>query len=114
MIRYSAHKIHYIDTWKPLFLEKNAGKSLDGPKLPTVTPSVSRYSSVRPTSRMDLIPADTTATGVRPSSVTSAETSKAKQEGSEGGIVEAYNERTKLATPVNTAKSACRKNLDTS
>ena len=36
-----------------------------------------RYSSVLPISRIDLTPADTTATGVRPSSVKSALTSRA-------------------------------------
>lgn len=41
------------------------------PMLPT------RYSSVLPISRIDLTPADTTATGVRPSSVKSALTSRA-------------------------------------
>lgn len=41
------------------------------PMLPT------KYSSVLPISRIDLAPADTTATGVRPSSVKSALTSRA-------------------------------------
>lgn len=60
----------------PLSLEKNAGKST-GPvrpsaKVPTKTPSVSRYSRVRGMSRKLLHPELTTATGVRPSSVRSA------------------------------------------
>ncbi len=41
----------------------------------TGTPLVSRYSSVRPRSRMALAPAQTTSTGVRPSSSRSAEIS---------------------------------------
>ncbi len=42
----------------------------------TATPLVSSVSSVPARSRMALAPADTTATGVRPSSVRSAETSR--------------------------------------
>ena len=58
----------------PLFLVKNAGNS-STPKLATQTPCVSRYSNVRGMSNTLLAPAHTTHTGVRPSSVRSAETS---------------------------------------
>ena len=44
----------------------------------TGTPWVSRYSSVRPRSRIDLAPAHTTATGVRASSCKSADTSNVR------------------------------------
>mmetsp|Transcript_8340 Transcript_8340/g.19662 ORF Transcript_8340/g.19662 Transcript_8340/m.19662 type:complete len:242 (-) Transcript_8340:96-821(-) len=53
---------------------KKAGNS-SVPRASTATPCVSRYSSVRGMSRIDLIPALTTSTGVRPSSTTSADTS---------------------------------------
>ncbi|OPZ36275.1 MAG: hypothetical protein BWY99_02056 [Synergistetes bacterium ADurb.BinA166] len=46
------------------------------PKPITGTPWVSSTSSVRPMSRMDFAPAQTTATGVRASSIRSAEMSK--------------------------------------
>mmetsp|Transcript_31589 Transcript_31589/g.73526 ORF Transcript_31589/g.73526 Transcript_31589/m.73526 type:complete len:204 (+) Transcript_31589:1503-2114(+) len=53
---------------------KKAGNSVL-PMESTGTPCVSSTSSVRPMSRIDLTPAHTTATGVRPSSTRSAETS---------------------------------------
>ena len=71
----SSAQVTLYGAWNPLLAEKKAGKS--EPKEATVTPSVSRYSSVRPISRMDLTPAHTTATGVLPSSVKSALTSRA-------------------------------------
>jgi len=62
---------------KPLSRVKNAGKSTDpsrpSAKVPTQTPFVSRYSSVRGISRKLLHPELMTVTGVRPSSVRSAE-----------------------------------------
>mmetsp|Transcript_40864 Transcript_40864/g.91680 ORF Transcript_40864/g.91680 Transcript_40864/m.91680 type:complete len:242 (-) Transcript_40864:235-960(-) len=54
---------------------KKAGKVLVRKPM-TTTPCVSKYSSVLGMSRMDFAPAQTTATGVRPSSVRSAETSQ--------------------------------------
>ena len=54
--------------------EKKAGNS-SAPSARTATPCVSRYSSVRGMSRIDLTPALTTSTGVRPSSTRSALTS---------------------------------------
>ena len=59
----------------PDVLEKNAGNS-SVPYPTTAAPCVSSTSNVRGMSRMDLAPAQTTATGVRPSSVRSAETSR--------------------------------------
>eukprot|EP00962_Isochrysis_galbana_P021416 scaffold6319_cov107-Isochrysis_galbana.AAC.9 len=50
---------------------KKAGNS-SAPKAATATPLVSSTSSVRGMSRIDLMPADTTHTGVRPSSVSLA------------------------------------------
>lgn len=75
----SSAEVTLYGAWYPLLAEKKAGKSLESepPNEATVTPSVSKYSSVRPISRMDFTPAHTTATGVLPSSVKSALTSRA-------------------------------------
>mmetsp|Transcript_71469 Transcript_71469/g.190582 ORF Transcript_71469/g.190582 Transcript_71469/m.190582 type:complete len:398 (-) Transcript_71469:181-1374(-) len=54
---------------------KNAGKN-SVPNPTTGTPCVSRYSSVFGISKIDFAPAQTTATGVLPSSVRSADTSQ--------------------------------------
>mmetsp|Transcript_36010 Transcript_36010/g.87018 ORF Transcript_36010/g.87018 Transcript_36010/m.87018 type:complete len:215 (-) Transcript_36010:151-795(-) len=59
---------------QPLLGLKKAGKSSVSYPM-TGTPRVSRYSRVRGMSRMLLAPAQTTATGVLPSSVRSEETS---------------------------------------
>ena len=74
----SLAEVTLYGAWNPLLDEKKAGKSLESElNEATVTPSVSRYSSVRSISRMDFTPAHTTATGVLPSSVKSALTSRA-------------------------------------
>lgn len=61
---------------KPLSRVKKAGKSTEpsrpSAKVPTQTPSVSRYSRVRGISKKLLHPELITVTGVRPSSVRSA------------------------------------------
>mmetsp|Transcript_10916 Transcript_10916/g.33662 ORF Transcript_10916/g.33662 Transcript_10916/m.33662 type:complete len:250 (-) Transcript_10916:276-1025(-) len=59
---------------QPEFRVKKAGNS-SVPSAATATPLVSSTSSVRGISRIDLMPAETTHTGVRPSSDRSADTS---------------------------------------
>ena len=63
----------------PLSLDQKAGKSTlpcrPSAKVPTPTPSVSRYSIVRGMSRKLLQPLEITVTGVLPSYVKSAEIS---------------------------------------
>lgn len=72
---------------------------------------LTKYSSVRPISKMDLGPDATTATGVRPSSVRSAETSIARRDqnraNTEGTIL------TGFASSVHSPQTASRENLDT-
>eukprot|EP00760_Papus_ankaliazontas_P004281 PhM_4_TR1176/c0_g1_i1/m.14206 len=63
-----------IGAFAPDLRVKNAGNS-SAPSTITVVPCVSSTSNVRGMSRMDLTPALTTHTGVRPSSVRSADTS---------------------------------------
>ncbi|KAH0194668.1 IdgA domain protein, partial [Aureobasidium melanogenum] len=74
---FSLSKI--IGLWMPLSLVQKAGKSIlpsrPSANVATGTPWVSRYSRVLPMSRKLLQPLLTTATGVRPSSVRSAEMS---------------------------------------
>mmetsp|Transcript_19724 Transcript_19724/g.54232 ORF Transcript_19724/g.54232 Transcript_19724/m.54232 type:complete len:229 (+) Transcript_19724:1266-1952(+) len=74
MLATSCSELQVVGTGSPDDGVKNAGKvSVRRPI--TVTPCVSRYSSVFGMSRIDFAPAQTTATGVRPNSVRSAETS---------------------------------------
>mmetsp|Transcript_11870 Transcript_11870/g.19494 ORF Transcript_11870/g.19494 Transcript_11870/m.19494 type:complete len:227 (+) Transcript_11870:311-991(+) len=65
---------HTVGTGSPEDGVKKAGKVLVLKPI-TETPCVSKYSRVLGKSRIDFAPAHTTATGVRPNSVRSAETS---------------------------------------
>lgn len=73
---------------------------------------LTKYSSVRPISKMDLGPDATTATGVRPSSVRSADTSIARRDqiwpDTQGAIL------TDFASSVHSPQTARRENADTS